>query len=30
MAPVPESRVRLANHAAINGEGDYVLYWMIS
>lgn len=27
---VPSTRIRRANHAALRGSGDYVLYWMIA
>ena len=30
LPPVPESRIRIVNPAAIRPDGDYVLYWMIS
>ena len=30
MAVVPSLRVRVANDAVVNHNGDYVLYWMIA
>ena len=30
MNPVPDVRVKKANHGRINPEGKFVLYWMIA